>query len=190
MFGQDFHFKLGPIGGLNTTYVQTNIPNFNNQASSNFQQAASSGYFAGVFCRFELGRLYLQPEGMFNTKSAAISGEANSGGAYNVNFNLTAYDLNLLAGYDFAKFGEWGNVRGFVGVGKSFLTNTSISVQGINLPTPDLNAGTANGIVGLGVDLLRFTADVRIEHSFTELYTPTTKVSDTVFMLTLGLKFL
>ena len=189
-WAQGVHFKFGPIGGINSTVVQTNIPNFNNQASANFNQASENGYFFGAFGRLEIGRVYIQPEAMFNSKLSAISGDINSGGNYNVKFNFTAYDLNLLLGYDFAKVREIANFRGFAGVGESFLTNTTLTANGLNLPSPNLNNGSANGIVGIGFDLLKFTADLRVEHSFSDLYTGSSKVSATVFMLTVGLKFL
>jgi len=175
------HFKLGPMGGMNTSLINTNLP-YN-------QQVASAGYFGGVFGRMEINKFYLQPEVFFNSKSVAISGN-NAAGAYNVNFDLSSYDLNLLAGYEIKKLGSIANVRGFAGAGKSFQSTTKVVYKNVTFPEPNLNDGSVNGVIGIGMDVLRLTADIRLQQSLTNLYgNNPQQLSSTVFMFTLGLKF-
>ena len=176
-------FKIGPMAGMNSTELSTTIPYQ--------QQIAGSGYVAGAFARVVIRHWYIQPEFMFDTKFATLSGvNTITNTPYNVNFNLSGYDVNILGGYELYRIKEVGNIRAFGGLGQSQNNNTSFNFKGIYLPQLNLASGTTNVIAGVGADILKFTADFRIERSLTEVYTSSNKVATNVFILSIGVKFL
>jgi len=58
-------FTFGPKAGVNYSTLVRDTRNF----SADYRL----GYNAGLFLRFNIGRLYIQPEGIFSTKGASIT---------------------------------------------------------------------------------------------------------------------
>jgi len=176
------HFKLGPIVGMNSTELSTNIPYS--------RQTFGSGIAAGAFARLEIGKWYIQPEFMYVSKSSTLTGLNTSSNPSDINFSVSGYDINGLLGYELFKVGELANIRGFLGMGQSTNNTNTFNYEGITLPKVNLASGSTNFIAGVGTDVLRFTVDFRYIRSLTELYNASSyTIATNVFLLSLGIKF-
>ncbi len=148
--------NIGIKAGLNLNYMSTDIPDFTSQ-----------GYIAfngGVFARFNIKRLYIQPEASFSM----VGGEGffNGGGSYSFKSNQIEFPLSV--GYKIIDF-KIINVRlGGGPFGAVVLTNDIVVIDPLNqnmdaAEFTDWNLGLFGG---LGIDIWKFTFDARYKYGF------------------------
>lgn len=158
-------FTLGPKAGVNfSTLIQD---------TKNFSADYRLGYNAGLFLRFNVGRLYIQPEGFFSTKGASITINNSSdpkvkSGKYDL--KLTNLDVPILIGLNLINNNLF-NIRVFGGPMGSFNLNGE-GVKEFLKETGSVSEAYKKAVLGyqagVGVDVGAFTVDARYEGSFTE----------------------
>ncbi len=147
-------FNLGPKIGYNATTMKTDISDI----KTDFQ----SGLQLGVFARFG-GSWYVQPEIMYTQKGSIITIQDDEG---SVKFNTV--DIPIILGYKIINTPQLG-VSLQAGPVASILTDKGI--QDIDVVLKDVEYETLNWAlqVGVGVDLLMFTVDLRYEAGLNEV---------------------
>ncbi len=184
-------FTFGPKAGINYSTLVKDTRNF----SSEYQL----GYHAGLFLRFNIGRLYIQPEGVFSTKGAKVVIDQSvdpdvKSGKYDLRLNNV--DVPILVGLTLIK-GNAFNIRVFGGPMGSFNLNGK-GVGDFIRETGSLEAAYKKAILGyqagVGVDVGAFTIDGRYEGSLTETgdweRVNLGKPKGGLYQLTLGIKIL
>ena len=168
----------------------------------------SNGFQAGVFARFGFNKLYFQPEFLYNMgkKTDKISFQANSNNSivttFNKNVTVSTLDVPLLLGYKLLDL-KVVNLRAFAGPKLRFNAGSSLDYS--NLTTggsvtqdqleKDIKAAQLGLEAGVGVDVLMFTLDARL-NLIKDMYQ--TKLNSTTidnirantFVISLGWKLL
>lgn len=153
-------FQLGIKGGLNFSSLKTDGEWLNS--------SSRTGYQAGIWARIGGAGLHFQPELYITGKNAeAKLTDANNA---QVDLNFTSLDLPLLLG---TRIGL-GPIAARVQVGPvvSFLIDKDNSIfdgiAGVTRPGEYRNQSIAlTG--GVGVDIMKFRADLRYEHGLSNL---------------------
>lgn len=185
-------------GGL---YAQ--MPNFGIKAgatassinTSDFAASVDSenllGYQLGAFIRINSGKLYLQPEAVYNHRSTQIAGF--DGGS--VNFDIGTIDVPVLLGFKLLDAKVF-NLRAFLGPELSFATSTDYTYEsdsGSDITLKDFNDLTWYMQAGVGIDLLFLTFDIRYEKglsNFIDDYQGEGSLKNNVWVFSLGMKFM
>jgi hypothetical protein len=170
-------FQVGLKGGLNFESLSNNV-------GSNFSSGNQAGYLAGIWLRFGALGFNIQPEGYFSSKTIELTNGDKQ--------TFKSLDVPLLFG---GKLGALGfGVRFYGGPVASFIidkgqTFTDATGDITSLQFKDQNfAGTG----GIGIDVKRFSLDIRYEHGFTDhpYFDPSTNTIQTtklnLFNVTLG----
>jgi len=168
-------FDLGLKGGINVSKMSLELDDYNSESILKAH--------LGAFGRIGFNRLYVQPEVYFSKKG----GEIDSNPLYMAtSFNYDNVDVPLLLGLEIIK-GNAFNLRLMGGPVFSFVTKSA--VDGDSEFDPDYFKDNYIGIqYGLGVDVLMFTIDARMEHA-NDLYEhPSFSGNGTTFMVTAGIK--
>ena len=160
--------------------------------TSDFSQNASSdnllGYQLGAFVRIKSGKLYLQPEVVYNHRSTQL---VDIAGIDDISFDVGTIDVPVLIGFKILDAKVF-NLRAFVGPEASFATKKNYDSSGtINLD--DFNDLTWYMQAGVGIDLLFLTFDIRYEKglsNFIDDYQNSGSLKNNVFVFSLGLKFM
>lgn len=156
--------------------------------ASNYNSDNLLGYQLGAFVRIKSGKLYLQPEVVYNHRSTKL---VDINGLNNISFDVGTIDVPVLVGFKLLDAKVF-NLRAFVGPEASFATNKKYdSANAINLS--DFNDLTWYMQAGVGVDLLFLTFDVRYEKglsNFINDYQSSGSLKNNVFVFSLGLKFM
>ncbi len=153
-----------------------------NKLSSNVEDILESknrlGYQLGAFARINLGKLYLQPELIYNhrsTKLNMIKKDIGLDGA-NATFKLGSIDVPILLGLKVLDL-KVAHVRVFAGPNISFTTNKDITLkvggketENESISTKDFKDKTWYLQAGAGVDFLNFTFDIRYEKGLSNTY--------------------
>jgi hypothetical protein len=172
-------FQVGLKGGLNFLSLNTN------SASSNFSSSNQSGYLAGVWFRFGALGFNIQPEGYFSSKTVQLAGGENQ--------TFKSLDVPLLFG---GKVGALGfGVRFYAGPVASFIIDKGQSFSDAAGDITSLQFKDQSFAVtgGIGIDVKRFSLDVRYEHGYTDhpYFDPSTNTVQTtklnMFNVTLGI---
>lgn len=202
--------NIGIKGGLTTSAISTNM-------SETFSSENALGYQFGAFVRINLGKLYIQPEFVYNHRSTSLDYSINPfidlpnmklGVQSDV--KIGSFDIPVLVGFKIIKSRVIG-LRIFAGPEISFATNKSLSYQYTTsdgtefdgevpepLTTDDFNKQTWYLQAGVGVDVLFLTLDVRYEKGLTDIYNGNIEdinannidFSHNVWVISLGIKFL
>lgn len=121
---------------------------------------AEFGYQFGVFFRFNLLGLYLQPEVLFTDTQSSLTVN-NSGNVENVKLGFNKIDIPVMIGY------KLGPLR--LNAGPSFSFLTSAEQEGLTGVAQDVKDNyedfTLGYQAGVGLDLLRFLIDLKYEGS-------------------------
>lgn len=175
-------FQIGAKAGLNFMNLNTN------SATSNFNSSNQAGYLAGIWLRFGALGFIIQPEGYYSSKTVSITDDQGT-----VKQTFKSLDVPLLFG---GKVGALGfGVRFYAGPVASFIIDKDQSFSDASQNAAALKFKDQNfaGTAGIGIDVKRFSLDVRYEHGFTDhpygADSPqqTTKVN--LFNVTLGISF-
>lgn len=156
------------------------------ELAANIESNNLLGYQAGAFLRINTGKLYLQPEVVYNHRSTQLAGL--SGG--DVTFDLGTIDIPVLVGFKLLDAKVF-NLRAFAGPEISFATGDATSSDDVTLA--DFNKKTWYMQAGVGVDLLFLTFDLRYEKglsNFIEDYNNEGSLKNNVWVFSLGLKFM
>ena len=147
-FGQ---FTLGPKIGVNMSKLSTNIEDVTEDMKTGFQ--------FGAFARFGK-KLYVQPEVLFSTKGGTLSNYSEDA---TVKVNLNTVEIPVEVGFKLLNLKVVSlNIMG--GPSASFVVKEEIEInKEIENPiTEDHIKNTIwNFNLGIGVDVLMFTFDVR-----------------------------
>ncbi|MDA3905268.1 MAG: outer membrane beta-barrel protein [Bacteroidales bacterium] len=148
------------------------------------------GYSLGAFVRLNSGKMYLQPEVVYNHRSTQLVGFQD----YNVNIDIGTIDVPVLVGFKLIDRKVF-NIRAFLGPELSFATSDPDLTYDPNssgdLALSDFNELTWYAQAGIGIDLLFLTFDIRYEKGLNNLYNGTdVDFSNNVFVFSLGMKFM
>lgn len=196
--------NIGIRGGLTTAKLKSDL-------SSNFSSDNKLGYQGGVFVRVNFGKLYLQPEVIYNHRSTKLeytfspeinTDELKAGVRYDM--KLGTFDVPVLLGFKIMN-SKLMNVRIFAGPLVSFASSKELSYEYTTgngedfeleesdgpLTVDDFNNVTWYGQAGVGVDVLFLTFDVRYETGLSDLYNGSeVNLKSNVWVFTLGFKFI
>lgn len=154
--------------------------------AANYSSDNLLGYQLGAFVRINSGKLYLQPEVVYNHRSTQIAGFED----YNVTFDIGTIDVPVLVGFKLLDAKVF-NLRAFLGPEASFATGDGTTSD--NVVLADFNKLTWYMQAGVGIDLLFLTFDVRYEKglsNFINDYQDSGSLKNNVFVFSLGLKFM
>jgi hypothetical protein len=186
-FGQ-LNLKIGPKVGFNASQLHTNLDSVSSQFKSGFQ--------LGIFVR--LGKkVYLQPELYYTTKGGVFESNVSN---WKQNIKIGSLDVPVLVGVSFIN-SELLNIRILAGPVASFVVNKSIEEEnGITGPVEKADIKTANWYIqaGAGIDLWKFTLDIRYQIGLNKIISDVTysnqtvnfNTSNNVWVVSLGFKFL
>jgi len=142
--------------------------------SENIQYISQNalGYHAGAFSRIGWGSFFVQPEVYFNSRGGDLKSTTNSVTSAVANFDFSSVDVPVLAGIRFFKK-EIIQFRVMAGPILGFMTSRSVE------PRPTFEQLFSKEYfqdhlfgwqAGLGMDLSRFSLDVRWERSRNSIY--------------------
>jgi hypothetical protein len=187
----DFGIKVGMnLASLPTTNTDSIV--------SSVTTKSMYGYQAGLFLRITVKKIIIQPEVYFSLKGGDVTYDLIPDSASFVNsitkkVRLYNVDIPIMFGYSFVdnplfKFRVLAGPVASINLDKSIDINTS----GVHadLGKTDLNTVMWNIQAGLGVDLWKFTLDVRYEFGLNELNKGATEqTKSNSYMVSLGFKF-
>lgn len=178
-----YEFDLGLKAGLNNSRVTVN--------KDDFDATTINSFHIGTFARFNLNRLYLQPEIYYSSKGGDIE-EILAGDAFDAisSFNYHMIDVPLILGIKVINK-QALNFRVLGGPVFSFLTDTSIETRNSELSTEYFKDRLFGWQYGIGADFLMFTLDARIERSSGNIYSSNYLDSkNQTFLISLGIKIM
>ncbi len=148
-------FSFGPKIGVNLSQVTTNLNTINDEMKTGLQ--------LGVFARIG-SKTYLQPELLYSTSGVKFS-NVPVGGASKI--DMKSIDVPLMLGTRLVNL-KVVNVRLMAGPVASFMVDKKVDYNGAITATREVSIKDANwkGQIGLGVDVLMFTLDVRYSYDF------------------------
>ncbi len=190
-----FGFRIG----MTTNKLSSNVEDI-------FESENRLGYQVGAFARINLGKLYLQPELIYNHRSTELNmiKKDNVLGDVNTTFKLGSIDVPVLLGVKLLDF-KAGNVRLFAGPNISFTTDKDVTIKlngnkvdtDESISTKDFENTTWYVQAGAGIDVLNFTFDVRYEKGLSNMYSGEWEGFDksfdfknNVWVFTLGFKIM
>jgi len=168
--------------GIKTGAETTTVPTYeygNGDATIDALKDASWGYHAGIFLRFSLGAVYLQPEAVFASTS--------------FDYNVTTTDLTELKTQKFNRLSipvllgfKLGPLRLMAGPAASIMIGSPQAL----IDDPDFEQmykGAVYGYqAGAGIDLGRLTLDVRYAGSLGEKFGDSVTIDGQTFKLDYG----
>ncbi len=183
-------FNIGVKAGINVNRLSTSLPAYFNE---NYL-----GFKGGVFTRFNIGRFHIQPE--LNFSMTGGRGRFNNSNDQYYALKLNAIELPVLLGFKVINFDIF-NLRLNAGGWVNFNVSKSLIVTDANNPgnnsfesskMSDFDGGV---VVGLGVDIWRFTLDFRYQWGFVNILgrnimiqDPAAKFRSGIFEVSAGFK--
>lgn len=149
------NFNLGLKGGLTNSDFSLSKEGYTNESILS--------YHAGAFGRIGFGRLFLQPEAYFSSRTGDIQ-ELTSGTPSDIStrFDFKTVDVPVLAGIKLFK-SDFVNVRAMGGPLFHFVTSTD--VEGPRFGADAFRDNFFGWQYGIGIDLWMVTLDARFETS-------------------------
>ncbi len=158
VFGQ---FTIGPKVGLTMSKLSTNF--------EDVQEEMKTGFQFGAFARFGK-KLYVQPELIFATKGGIIKEE---GFTAKTKVNLSTIQVPLIIGFKILNL-KVVNLRIHGGPAISFVTNKEVTISTDAGEEAFDGAHIKDAIwnfqLGLGVDVMMFTLDIRYEWGLNNIW--------------------
>lgn len=169
LVGQAQQFTFGPKVGFTSAHLSTNQDTLLDEFRQGFQ--------GGVFFRFYGDYCYFQPEVMYVTKGGIFNSETQD---FKEDIDIQSIDVSSVVGLKLGP--EEFNFRIHTGPVASFVIQKTIQVSGTGIIEPitndnikDFMLGT---IIGLGIDILSFSIDVRYEFGWDNIYQSEAKLSN------------
>ncbi len=178
-------FTFGPMVGSGFNIAKTDADGYKAKANGNF--------LGGAFARISIKRFYIQPELYYSNKIANFSAPSitSPGEDAQTQIKTGNVNVNALLGFKLLKLTGLFNVRLFAGANTSLLVAKSYYYEGKKTSgVPSLNSSSFNVQGGLGVDITKFTFDVRYEKGLTDLSTSSDDLKINSVMFVLGFKIL
>ncbi|MDR1860323.1 MAG: PorT family protein [Bacteroidales bacterium] len=151
--------KIGLKGGYSSSKLTTKL-------SQEYKNGNLSSYHVGAALRFNIKNFYVQPEGYFTSKGGKLSLSNQDA----VKFDTKMIDVPLLLGVKLLNL-KVANLRLNAGPVFSFVTDKKITDPQNTAQFNKDNIKNTWGLqYGLGVDVLKFSLDVRLERGFSDLY--------------------
>jgi hypothetical protein len=179
-------FTFGPKIGFASSHLTTN--------QDTLMDVFRQGFQGGLFFRFYGDYFYLQPEVIYVTKGGILDEE---GASLEQDIDLQSIDFPLIFGLKLGP--EEINFRICAGPVASFIIQKTIETTGEGLTKPikthNIKDSMLGASLGLGIDIMSFTLDVRYEYGWDNIYTakagdPDMKMRNEMFNVSLGFKFL
>ncbi len=162
-------FDFGLKMGINFSMISVSNPPQSNYSYTNFNSVTKPGFDFGAFARYGGKRLFLQSEILYSR----INGESSF---YNENLkgtetqNLSTIKIPLLFGIKLVNL-KSGSLRVFTGPSVSvLLPGSTINVHNFFVgDSKNYNSIVGNWQAGAGLDVSRFTFDVRYEYGLSNI---------------------
>lgn len=170
-------FTFGPMIGLTSSTLDNS--GFSNNTSG-------AGYVLGGFVRADIKKWYVQPNIYFMHNTCSFDYNQSTTDA-----RLNSMTGDLLLGYRLFKFTDLTYIRIFAG--PSYSNINSLQYKNTNTsPTSDPNYSSDNVLmnVGAGIDVWKFTFDVKYQRGLTDIDKSTSNMHTNTLMLTAGFKIL
>lgn len=149
-------FDFGVKAGLNRGTLSSSIPKI--------ETSGATGFVAGTYGRVGIFGFFAQPEIVFSQRKGAFKSDTNGTAIINT---LSYIDIPVLFGYKllFARVNLGPNFQ--------FLTSAKQVADDLNkdpnFSRSNFNASNIGYQVGVGVDLLKLSLDIRYDGSFGSL---------------------
>lgn len=180
-------FDLGLKAGLNFSKLNTSDLTTDGGFDISLDDEAITKMHWGAFGRVGFGRLFVQPEVYFTKKGGDVSNDILNMAA---GFDYSAVDVPLLLGFKIIK-GKTIDLKVIGGPLFSFVTDADFDGDTDYFDEEFINDNLFGYQVGIGVDVLFITFDMRYEHS-TDVYEQPGTISGNAntFILSVGFKIL
>jgi hypothetical protein len=159
--GQDIiPLTFGPLVSMTSTSLKAS-PDFVDQVSG-------AGYNVGGMVRLKLLFLYAQAEVSYGTKSSSVT-VSDTGVNNNATYKLKGMDFTAILGLKLLGIGDMGNVRIFGGYNWNNFSDITYSIDGNIFDASDVNSNNHSVLFGVGVDLAKFSFDLKLINGFADL---------------------
>ncbi len=178
-----YSLDLGLKAGFNSSKLTTDRSQYNPETINNFH--------FGAFGRININRIYIQPEAYYISKGGDIKDVLDPNPLQTISsFNYDMVDVPVLIGGKILD-GEAFNFRAMAGPVFSFVTKKEVDGQSSPFSPNDLKDNFMGYQLGIGIDFLLLTFDVRMERSSSNVFTGADLNSKSnTFLFTLGAKIL
>lgn len=178
-------FNLGLKIGAANSRISTN---FDEVTSLSYYAKQADSYFAGAFARLHLGRVYIQPEAIFNSKEAQLSTDPDVLEVIN-HFDMKTIDVPVLIGFKLVD-NKYFNLRFNGGPVFGFVSNSNFDLpEFTELEASDFVNNYIGWQVGMGMDFWFATLDARVEGTGNLIDNSSNfKMSQTLYTVALGIK--
>jgi hypothetical protein len=184
--------NLGVHAGVNINTLSTSLPDY--------FSSANAGFRGGVFARINIKRFHIQPELNFSMVGSDGNFSENPNRYYKAKANTL--EVPVLFGYKVIDF-KLINLRLQAGGFFAWNVYKSIGVHDAAFPQNDTTVSSNGGsdfnggiVLGAGLDIWRFTADLRYQWGFVNMYgnnvifqDPRAGFNYGSFSITIGYKF-
>jgi hypothetical protein len=166
-------FNFGIKAGFNSSLSMNNLSSVTsgsynlNSVNSEF----SNGFQAGVFARFGFNKLYFQPEFLYNmgkkNYTMTLQDAQNNNLQFDKRVTISTLEVPLLLGYKLLDL-KLVNLRAFAGPKLRFNAGSSLDYNNLSNGitqdqlVKDIKAAQLGLEAGVGVDVLMFTLDARL----------------------------
>lgn len=158
MVSQAQMLDFGLKAGLNFSEMENNRPDLYSATSN------STGFLAGAYGRVGLLGFFVQPEAVYSQRKGAFTSKADSTAVINT---LSYFDVPVLIGYKLAFF------RVNAGPNFQFLLGAkqeaTEKAKDPNFSKDNFNKATVGYQVGVGIDLMKLSLDLRYDGNFGSL---------------------
>jgi hypothetical protein len=184
IYSQDIiPFTFGPQVSFTSTSF-TADPEF-------YKHSSGSGYNIGAFARLKVLMLYAQLEASYASKNTSVVLADSTSLNTDLDFTLNGVDVSLLAGLKLFGLGSMGNFRVFAGYCFNNYSDITYKMNGQDLSTENINTSNNSILGGIGVDLSKFTFDLKYIYGISDISSAgNQKINTNVISATLGFKIL
>ncbi|OOG18049.1 hypothetical protein BWD42_12230 [Sphingobacterium sp. CZ-UAM] len=149
--------QIGIKGGSSINKLNTELADLDDKYAL--------GLHLGGMARFNLGRAYIQGEALFSKRKAALKPQ----GQTETKLKWNAIDIPVMVGYKIYQQQDM-NFRVFAGAVYNYTLNDNLSpLKAIKEGVKHFDKSNVQFTGGLGVDIQKFSIDVRYERGFSDM---------------------